>query len=253
MTNKDGYKDTLRRLQIELVKLQRRLIAENARVLVIVEGRDGAGKDGTIKRVIAHMSPRETRIFAPPKPSDHELAEWYFQRFVQHLPSNGEFVIFNRSWYNRAGVERVMGFCSEQEVENFFATVNEFEALLVRSGIDIRKYYLDITRGEQKERLAARKNDPLKSWKISPVDAVATKKWDAYSKARNEMLRRTHHAAAPWRIVDANHKKAARLAVIADILRSFSYAKKNKKLAHTHRELVKPFSPRLLKDGFIAP
>src|SRR4051795_6241030 len=136
---KDDYKDELRALQIELVKLQRDLIENGARVLVIFEGRDGAGKDGTVKRVTEHMSPRETRVFAPPKPSDREKGEWYYQRFIGHLPAQGEFVLFNRSWYNRAGVERVMGFCSEAEVDEFFDTVTEFESLLVRSGLQLRK------------------------------------------------------------------------------------------------------------------
>ena len=145
----DDYKRELRALQIELVKLQRDLIESGARVLVIFEGRDGAGKDGTIKHLTEHMSPRETRVFAPPKPSDRERHQWYYQRFVRHLPSDGEFVLFNRSWYNRAGVERVMGFCSEKEVEEFFDTVTEFESLLVRSGLALRKYYLDISKDEQ--------------------------------------------------------------------------------------------------------
>src|SRR5215467_923626 len=146
------YDEELYDLQIELVKLQRRLIEENARVLVIIEGRDGAGKDGTIKRLTEHMSPRETRVHAPGKPSDREKSEWYFQRFVPQLPSGGEFVVFNRSWYNRAGVERVMGFCTEREVKEFFATVGDYESLLVRTGIELRKYYLDISRDEQKKR-----------------------------------------------------------------------------------------------------
>src|SRR4051812_44353332 len=169
--DKDGKLDReLGALQIELVKLQRELIASEARVLVIVEGRDGAGKDGTIKRLIEHMSPRETRVFAPPKPSDRETRQWYFQRFVPHLPAGGEFVLFNRSWYNRAGVERVMGFCTDKELEEFFDTVTEFESLLVRSGLELRKYYLDITSSEQKKRLGERQKDPLKAWKNSPID-----------------------------------------------------------------------------------
>src|ERR1700742_2660502 len=146
-----NYKEMLRTFQIELVKLQHKFIHDGARVLIIIEGRDGAGKDGTIKRLTEHMSPRETRVFAPGKPSDREDTEWYFQRFVPHLPAGGEFVVFNRSWYNRAGVERVMGFCTEAQVECFFDTVNEYESLLVRSGIEIRKYYLDISRKEQKK------------------------------------------------------------------------------------------------------
>src|SRR5262249_14486139 len=142
----EPYDEALEALQIELVKLQRHLIETNARVLLIIEGRDAAGKDGTIKRLTEHMSPRETRVFAPSKPSDREETEWYFQRFVPHLPSGGEFVVFNRSWYNRAGVERVMGFCTETDVECFFETVGDFESLLVRSGLEMRKHYLDITK-----------------------------------------------------------------------------------------------------------
>src|SRR6185295_5048791 len=203
---------------------------DGRRVLIIVEGRDGAGKDGTIKRLTEHMSPRETRIYAPGKPSDRELREWYFQRFIPHLPVAGEFMIFNRSWYNRAGVERVMGFATEDEVECFLDTVVDFESLLARSGLEIRKYYLDISRKEQKERLKERAIDPLKAWKISPVDAQALDKWDDYTKARNQMFRRTSHKRVPWRIVDADHKKSARLALIRDLLQSFSYPEKNKKL-----------------------
>src|SRR5215472_17333995 len=175
----DDYEVELQALQIELVKLQRDLIESGARVLVIFEDRDGAGKDGTIKRVTEHMSPRETRVFAPPKPSDREKSEWYYQRFIGELPAEGEFVLFNRSWYNRAGVERVMGFCTEAEVEEFFDTMTDFESLLIRSGLHLRKYYLDISRKEQKERLEDREEDPLKTWKNSPVDAVAIKNWKA--------------------------------------------------------------------------
>ena len=200
----DDYKHKLRALQIELVKLQRDLIESEARVLVVIEGRDGAGKDSTIKYLIEHMSPRETRIFAPPKPSDRELRQWYYQRFVTQLPSGGEFVIFNRSWYNRAGVERVMGFCTEKELEEFFDTVNDFEALLVRSGLALRKYYLDISRKEQKKRLSERQKDPLKTWKNSPIDAAALKKWHAYTKARDRCFRepaiRWRHGASPRRM-----------------------------------------------------
>ena len=243
----DHYKRELRAVQIELVKLQRELIKSNARVLVIVEGRDGAGKDGTIKRLTAHMSPRETRVFAPSKPSDREQTQWYFQRFVPHLPAADEFVLFNRSWYNRAGVERVMGFCTDRDVEYFFDTVNEFEALLVRSGLELRKYYLEISRAEQKKRLAERTKDPLKSWKTSPVDAKALKKWDAYTKARDEMFRRTSHTLGPWRIVRANHKKRARIALITDLLDSFKYPGKDKALVKPDRDIVFPWTPEVEK------
>ena len=246
------YKRELRALQIELVKLQRTLIKEEARVLVIVEGRDGAGKDGAIKRLTAHMSPRETRVFAPSKPSDREVTQWYFQRFVPHLPSGGEFVVFNRSWYNRAGVERVMGFCTGSDVEVFFDTVMDFEALLIRSGVGLRKYYLDISRGEQKERLAERKTDPLKAWKNSPVDAKAQKKWDEYTKARDEMFRRTNHTLGPWRVVRANQKKRGRLALICDLLDSFEYKGKDNGLVKPDRDIVFPWSPEMERKSLLA-
>jgi polyphosphate kinase 2 len=255
MTDENGdskYEQKLRALQIELVKLQRKLIEGGARVLVLIEGRDGAGKDGTIKRLSEHMSPRETRVFAPSKPSDRELSEWYFQRFVPKLPSGGEFVIFNRSWYNRAGVERVMGFCSEVEVESFFETVNDFEALLVRSGLEMRKYYLDISHAEQKRRLKDREKDPLKTWKNSPVDAKALKKWDAYTKARDEMFRRTSHKHAPWRIVCADRKKEARLGLMGDLLSSFEYPGKKKSLVAGDSHVVFPWSAEAAKGGRLA-
>ena len=252
--NDDGgpYKAELRALQIELVKLQRDLIESNRRVLVIIEGRDAAGKDGTIKRLTEHMSPRDTRIFAPRKPSEAEQTQWYFQRFVPQLPAADEFVVFNRSWYNRAGVERVMGFCSERDCENFFETVCDFEGMLVRSGLKLRKYYLDISKREQKKRLAERAEDPLKTWKNSPIDAKAAKKFDAYTKARDEMFRRSSHALAPWRIVRANHKKAARVALIADLLDSFEYRGKDDKIVSPDRDVVFTWSPEVAKKGLLA-
>jgi len=249
---KDDYKEELEALQIELVKLQRNLIAKDARVLVIFEGRDGAGKDGTIKRVTEHMSPRETRVFAPPKPSDRERGEWYYQRFIGELPAQGEFVLFNRSWYNRAGVERVMGFCTEAEVEEFFDTVTDFESLLIRSGLHLRKYYLDISRDEQKKRLADRGKDPLKTWKNSPVDAAAVKNWKPYTKARDEMFLRTSHGLAPWRVVKANNKKAARLGVMKDLLDSFPYPGKKTALVEPDRETVVIWTPDIECEGVLA-
>jgi polyphosphate kinase 2 len=250
--NGEHYKKTLRELQIELVKLQRHLIAREARVLVIFEGRDAAGKDGTIKRLTAHMAPRETTVFAPAKSSERERSAWYFQRYVPHLPGNGEFMIFNRSWYNRAGVERVMGFCTTKELARFFDTVCDFEDVLVRSGLEIRKYYLDVSRQEQKTRLADRKKDPLKTWKASPIDAVAMKKWDAYSRARNEMFRHTSHKSVPWRIIHADHKKDTRIAVISDLLSSFSYPSKRKKLTRPDPMRVFLWDKKAEKDGRLA-
>ena len=236
------YSATLRALQIELVKLQRALIADGARVLVIFEGRDGAGKDGAIKRLTEHMSPRETRIHAPGKPSDREETEWYFQRFVPYLPAAGEFVVFNRSWYNRAGVERVMGFCNESDVEEFFQSVVPFEEMLVRDGVAIRKFYLDISRHEQKRRLKARQDDPLKQWKTSAVDAVALKNWKPYGKARDEMFARTSHPLAPWHVVRADEKKIARLEIIRTLVAGFSYRGKSQKLARADSSIVFPWS-----------
>lgn len=237
-----AYHRALYELQVELVKLQRQLIADGARVLVIIEGRDGAGKDGTIKRLTEHMSPRETRIHAPGKPSSREETQWYFQRFVPFLPAAQEFVVFNRSWYNRAGVERVMGFATEDEVEQFLSSVVPFEAMLAGDGLDIRKYYLDISRNEQKKRLAERAKDPLTQWKVSPVDAKALKNWRKYTDARDEMLRRTSHTAAPWRIVCGDVKKVARLELIRDLLASFDYRDKGKKLARPNDSVVFPWS-----------
>ncbi len=248
----ERYKKTLRELQIELVKLQRHLIAREARVLVIFEGRDAAGKDGTVKRLTAHMAPRETTVFAPAKPSERERNAWYFQRYVPHLPGDGEFMIFNRSWYNRAGVERVMGFCTEKELARFFDTVCDFEDVLVRSGMEMRKYYLDVSRKEQKERLAERAKDPLKTWKTSPIDAVATQKWSAYTRARDEMFRRTSHKAAPWRVVRADHKKDARIAVISDLLSSFAYPLKRKKFVRPDSKRVFLWEKKAETDGRLA-
>ena len=238
LVDKKDYKDQLYELQVELVKLQHHLLKTDQRVLLILEGRDGAGKDGAIKRLTEHMSPRDTRVHAPGKPSDKEETQWYFQRFIPHLPSGDEFVIFNRSWYNRAGVESVMGFATEDQVDNFLQNVVPFEEMLVRDGIHVRKYYLDITQKEQKKRLKAREESPLKRWKISPIDAVAGKKWHDYSKARDKMLKHTSHSTAPWRIVHSDTKKIARLEFLRDLLSSFDYPHKDKKLLRADDEVV---------------
>jgi len=249
---KKGKKDELRDLQIELVKLQRDLIANGRKLLVIIEGRDGAGKDGAIKRITEHLSPRETRVVALGKPSDRQLSEWYFQRYAPHLPAAGEFVIFNRSWYNRAGVEHVMDFCTSIEYDEFIDSVAVFESMLVRSGIMLIKYYLDISKDEQKARLDARRKDPLKQWKISPIDAVAIKHWKDYSKARNDMLPATHHEDAPWIMVSANDKPAARLNLIRDLLSRVTYKDRNKSMVKPDRRIVSTFTPEMLSDGRLA-
>lgn len=247
----NDYKQTLRRLQVELVKLQRHLIRYDHRILVLFEGRDAAGKDGVIKRITAHLSPRETRVVALGKPSDRDRQSWYFQRFVPHLPVDQEMVLFNRSWYNRAGVERVMGFCSENEYQAFFEDVVPFEQLLVRSGVQILKYYLDISKEEQAKRLEERRRDPLKQWKTSPIDAAALEHWYDYSAARDEMLARTHSEAAPWHVVRADRKKSARLNVIRHLLSKVDCPDRDEHQATPDPEVVFEFGPD--RSGSLAP
>lgn len=249
----DGeYEKQLVELQIELVKFQRSLIAKGERVAVVVEGRDGAGKDGTIKRIVEHLSPRDTRVVALGKPSDRDRTSWYFQRYAAQLPSGGEFVLFNRSWYNRAGVERVMGFCNDAEYKAFLSEAPVFEAMLVRSEIKLFKYYLDISKEEQKERMAERRKNPLKQWKISPIDAVAIRKWDAYSESRDAMLVHTSHRPAPWHIVKADKKKKARLNVIKHLLSLNDYEGKNASLLKHDPTIVFEFTEKSLSRDLLA-
>ena len=250
--SKKAYKDTLHKLQIELVKLQRHFIGCRDRILVILEGRDASGKDGVIKRITEHLSPRETRVVALGKPSDRDLGEWYFQRYVAHLPTAGEFVLFNRSWYNRAGVERVMGFCTKAQYEEFMETVRGFEQMLVRAGIKLVKYYLDISRNEQRRRLKKRERDPLTQWKTSPIDARALKQWKAYSRARDEMLARSHSKMAPWTLVRGNDKRLARLNIIKTLLGRLHYKGKDKRLIRPDRRIVFPYDVSNHENGQLA-
>jgi polyphosphate kinase len=236
--SKKAYKDRLRQLQVELVKLQRHFIKCKDKILIIFEGRDASGKDGTIKRIVQHLSPRETRVVALGKPSDRDRTAWYFQRYVPYLPTAQELVLFNRSWYNRAGVERVMGFCTEAEHEEFMGSVSHFENMLVRSGVQFLKYYLDIGKAEQKRRLRDRKTDPLKLWKVSPIDDKAIKHWKVYSRARNEMLARSHTPTAPWTLVRASDKRLARLNIIKDLLGRLHYAGKDERLIRPDPQIV---------------
>jgi polyphosphate kinase 2 len=251
--SKREYRARLHALQIELVKLQRHFISDAEKILVLIEGRDAAGKDGTIKRIVKHLSPRETRVVALGKPTEREESTWYFQRFAPYLPAAQEFVLFNRSWYNRAGVERVMGFCTEAEVEEFFETVLEFEAMLVRAGTRFFKYYIDISREEQAERLSDRLADPLKQWKISPIDACAQDMWDDYSRARNEMLLKTSTDALPWTIVRTDEKRTARLNLIGDLLSRIDYPGKEDDVLMTDKNVVFRFKEPQLKNGVVAP
>ena len=239
-----AYRAALHDLQVELVKIQRHVIKHGHRVLVIFEGRDAAGKDGTIKRIVQHLSPRETRVVALGNPSDHDRASWYFQRYTPYLPSAQEMILFNRSWYNRAGVEHVMGFCTGQEYEDFLGAVLPFEHMLIGSGIQIMKYYLDISKGEQTERLHDRKIDPLKQWKTSPIDAVALKHWKDYTKARDRMLVATSSPESPWIVVRADDKRAARLNIIRDLISRLACPETNKHLASPDRSIVFPYAAR---------
>jgi polyphosphate kinase 2 len=242
MSHKD-YEDTLRALQIELVKVQRHLIEKRLKVLLIFEGRDAAGKDGTIKRIVEHLSPRETRVVALPKPSDREQAAWYFQRYVPHLPVEQELVVFNRSWYNRAGVERVMGFCSKSQYEDFMTSVVPFEHMLANAGIRIIKYYLDIGKGEQRSRLKDRREDPLKQWKISPIDEQAQKCWKKYTSARDAMFERTDNAITPWHVVCADDKNIARINVLRHLLAELAAPGVDRRLARPDERIVFPYGP----------
>ncbi len=217
------YFKELFRLQRELVKLQDWVVLNKLKVVVIFEGRDAAGKGGAIKRITQRLNPRVCRVVALPAPNEREKSQWYFQRYISHLPAGGEIVLFDRSWYNRAGVERVMGFCTEGEVEEFFRTVPEFERMLVHSGVKLVKYWFSISDDEQHLRFQLRIRDPLKQWKLSPMDLESRRRWEQYTKAKEAMLERTHITEAPWAIVEADDKKRARLNCIHHLLAQIPY------------------------------
>jgi len=217
------YFASLFRLQAELVKLQDWVVHEGLKVVVIFEGRDAAGKGGAIKRITQRLNPRVCRVVALPAPNDRERTQWYFQRYVPHLPAAGEIVLFDRSWYNRAGVERVMGFCTEADVEEFFRSTPEFERMLVRSGVKIIKYWFSITDEEQNFRFEMRNIDPLKQWKLSPMDLESRRRWESYTAAKEEMLERTNIPEARWWVVEAVDKKRARLNCIRHLLGQIDY------------------------------
>lgn len=217
------YFKELFRLQGELVKLQDWVVHKKLKVVVLFEGRDAAGKGGVIKRFTQRLNPRVCRVAALPAPNERERSQWYFQRYVSHLPSGGEIVLFDRSWYNRAGVEKVMGFCDEEEYEEFFRSVPEFEKILIRSGIILIKYWFSITDDEQYMRFLMRIRDPLKQWKLSPMDLESRRLWEQYTKAKETMLERTHIPEAPWWIVEAVDKKKARLNCIRHFLAQIPY------------------------------
>jgi polyphosphate kinase 2 len=217
------YFKELFRLQGELVKLQDWVVHQKLKIVVIFEGRDAAGKGGAIKRITQRLNPRVCRVAALPAPSERERSQWYFQRYVSHLPAGGEMVLFDRSWYNRAGVEKVMGFCNDEQYEEFFNTVPEFENMLIRSGIILVKYWFSICDDEQHMRFTTRIKDPLKQWKLSPMDLESRRRWEDYTKAKEKMLERTHTADAPWWVVQADNKKKARINCITHLLTQVQY------------------------------
>ena len=217
------YFKELFRLQAELVKLQDWVAATGHKVVIIFEGRDAAGKGGVIKRITQRLNPRICRVAALPAPNERERTQWYFQRYVSHLPAAGEMLLFDRSWYNRAGVERVMGFCDDEQYDEFFRSVPDFERMLVRSGIQVIKYWFSISDEEQHLRFLGRAHDPLKQWKLSPMDLESRRRWELYTKAKEVMLERTHIEEAPWHIVEAVDKKKARLNCIHHLLNQMPY------------------------------
>ena len=227
LLSRKRYEKSKRALQIELLKLQRSIKATGARLVIVFEGRDAAGKGGTIKRFTENLNPRGARVVALEKPTDREQSEWYLQRYIAHLPAAGEIVLFDRSWYNRAGVERVMGFCQPDECMEFLREAPEFERMLARDGITLVKFWFSVSRAEQLRRFAKRQLDPVKRWKLSPIDVASLDKWDEYTAAKESMFFFTDLADAPWTVVKSNDKRRARLEAIRHVLSAFSYEGKN--------------------------
>ena len=234
-----AYEEELEKLQVELLKFQNHVKDKGLKILMIFEGRDAAGKGGTIKRITEHLNPRGARIVALEKPSDKETSQWYFQRYVKHLPSAGEMVLFDRSWYNRSMVEPVMGFCTEREHHKFLKDAPEFEKMIVDEGIQIFKFYFSVSKKEQERRFKARETDPLKQYKLSPVDKESQKLWDEYTLAKFMMLSATHTESAPWTIVKSDNKKKARVNCIKHILSFVDYPNKiSKKEIITDKDII---------------
>ena len=242
-SDRQRYFRELIRLQSELVKLQDWVVHTGHKVVILFEGRDAAGKGGVIKRITQRLNPRVCRVAALPAPNDRERTQWYFQRYVSHLPAAGEIVLFDRSWYNRAGVERVMGFCTDDQYEEFFRSAPEFERMLVRSGIQLIKYWFSISDDEQRVRFLGRIHDPLKQWKLSPMDLESRRRWEAYTSAKEVMLERTHIPESPWWVVPADDKKRARLNCIHHLLSQMPY----REVPHADIELP----PRERREDYI--
>lgn len=250
--NEASYRSELRELQIALVHIQRHMIDTGQSAIIVFEGRDSAGKGGTIRRIVEHAAPRQTRVIALDKPSDREKRSWYFQRYVTHMPAAGEIVLFDRSWYNRAGVEHVMDFCTPDQRESFFDMVPSFEGMVVSAGSHLIKYYLDISREEQAKRLQSRRTNPLKSWKISAIDEAALERYDEYTEARDVMLQRTSLPHAPWHVVKADNKMTARIHVMRDLVRRLPRPETMPETKHPEPRVLTEFAPALLKTSHLA-
>jgi polyphosphate kinase len=249
MSKSKGYKEELRELQVGLVRYQEWAADSGAKAVVVLEGRDAAGKDGAIARITEHLPVRRTRAIALPKPDERERGQWYFQRYVHYLPAETELIIFNRSWYNRAGVEPVMGFCTPREHQDFLRDAPAFETMLEEANIRLVKIWLDISAKEQAERLDARRNDPLKVLKVSDLDGEAQKRWGDYSQARDEMLLRTSTATAPWWCVHTDHKKQARLNIIRHLLHRLAPHEVSRHVAPPDPDVLYEFEEAALTDG----
>ncbi len=233
------YEKRKAELQSELLKAQRWAVKDKRKIVLLFEGRDAAGKGGTIKRFTEHLNPRSARVVALQKPTKIERGQWYYQRYIRHLPTNGEIVFFDRSWYNRAGVERVMDFCSDEQYKEFMAQTPEFERMLTRSNIMLYKYWFSVTQKEQQRRFSMRKQDPLKQWKLSPIDIASLEKWDEYTKAKEAMFAHTDTADAPWTVIKSNDKKRARINAMQHFLSTLDYKGKDV-------EIVGEFDPNIV-------
>ncbi|PKH26439.1 polyphosphate kinase 2 [Enterobacterales bacterium CwR94] len=248
------YFRELLHLQGELVKMQDWVMRTGHRVVILFEGRDAAGKGGVIKRITQRLNPRTCRVAALPAPNDRERTQWYFQRYIAHLPAAGEMVLFDRSWYNRAGVERVMGFCNDEEVEEFYRSVPEFEKMLTRSGIQIVKYWFSITDEEQEMRFLSRIHDPLKQWKLSPMDLESRRRWEDYTEAKEEMLERTNIPEAPWWVVQGVDKKRARLNCMTHLLQQIPYEEvEQKSISLPNRERHETYRRSPIPENMLVP
>lgn len=248
--SKAEYEETLSLLHIELVKLQSWVKAKGIKIVALFEGRDAAGKGGTIKRIIEHVNPRGCTVVALDKPSERELTQWYFQRYIKHLPGAGEMVLFDRSWYNRSGVERVMGYCNKDQVIEFLRTVHDYEGMIQRSGIHLIKFWFSVSKQEQAKRFHKRETDPLKQWKLSPVDRESQNLWDKYTRAKEDMFYYTSVPDSPWVVVKSDDKKQARINAIKYLLSQFDYDNKNTDILDVDRRIIRTVKEELKEDRF---